>query len=446
MAGFHGRGPGGFGLDGNTHQLRIEDDGTTLKVIVPLAGLQTGIGLRDKHMREKYLEVDKYPDAVLEVPWSGVKLPGDGQTGEGSAPGKMTLHGKSKDVQVKYRIVRTGHPLPGDRERAAEPQGLRHRRAELPRGDRAAGHRRERVLHRGALLSPRARWTRSAAFLPLALLLAVVLPAASAHAYPWMIQHGYTNCSTCHVEPSGFGLLTEYGRAQAQISIPTLWGGKKPDEVEPFNGILYGAVPLPSWLNVGLSLRGAVLSTTTSQGTNVRDILMIADLRAGVTAGPFLASVSFGYVPTGATLAAVTNQQRDNLVSREHWLGLRFDDNKFYVLGGRLNLPFGLRNVEHNSFVRAATRTDTNSSQQYGGELVWDAARHPHRGHGHRREPPDPRSGVPGIWLQRLRRGSVQQLLHPRAEQPRDPCRPGAQPRSPTRSCPRIRSSAPPTR
>jgi len=108
VAGFHGRGPGGFGVDGTTHQLRIEDDGTTLKITVPLAGLQTGIGLRDRHMREKYLQVDRFPDAVLEVPWSGVKLPGDGQTGEGSAPGKMTLHGKSKDVQVKYRIVRTG--------------------------------------------------------------------------------------------------------------------------------------------------------------------------------------------------------------------------------------------------------------------------------------------------------------------------------------------------
>jgi polyisoprenoid-binding protein YceI len=107
-AGFHGRGPGGFGVDGKTHELRVEDDGTTLKITVPLAGLQTGIGLRDKHMREKYLQVDKFPDAILQVPWSGVKLPGDGQTGEGSAPGKMTLHGKSKDVQVKYRIVRTG--------------------------------------------------------------------------------------------------------------------------------------------------------------------------------------------------------------------------------------------------------------------------------------------------------------------------------------------------
>jgi len=107
-AGFHGRGPGGFGVDGKTNQLRVEDDGTTLKITVPLAGLQTGIGLRDRHMREKYLQVDKYPDAVLEVPWSGVKLPGDGQTGEGTAPGKMTIHGKTKDVQVKYRIARTG--------------------------------------------------------------------------------------------------------------------------------------------------------------------------------------------------------------------------------------------------------------------------------------------------------------------------------------------------
>ena len=45
-------------MDGTTHQLRIEDDGTTLKITVSLAGLQTGIGLRDRHMREKYLQVD----------------------------------------------------------------------------------------------------------------------------------------------------------------------------------------------------------------------------------------------------------------------------------------------------------------------------------------------------------------------------------------------------
>ena len=65
-------------------------------------------------------------------------------------------------------------------------------------------------------MSLRARWTRFAG-LPLALLLALALPAARAHAYPWMIQHGYTNCSGCHVEPSGFGLLTEYASGRLSV-------------------------------------------------------------------------------------------------------------------------------------------------------------------------------------------------------------------------------------
>jgi len=107
-AGFRGRGPGGFSLEGKTHQLRVEDDGTLLKVVVPLAGLQTGISLRDRHMRERYLEVDKHPDAVLALPWALVKLPEDGRSLEGTAQGTMSLHGKSHDVQVRYRLARTG--------------------------------------------------------------------------------------------------------------------------------------------------------------------------------------------------------------------------------------------------------------------------------------------------------------------------------------------------
>ncbi len=108
-AGFHGRGPGGFGLDGKTNELRVDDDGTTLKIVVPLATLKTGIALRDRHMREKYLQVEKYPDAVLELPWSAVKLPSDGQTVDGTATGKMTLHGQTHDVQVSYRVSRSGN-------------------------------------------------------------------------------------------------------------------------------------------------------------------------------------------------------------------------------------------------------------------------------------------------------------------------------------------------
>src|SRR3990172_7243213 len=51
------------------------------------------------------------------------------------------------------------------------------------------------------------------------------------HAYPWMIQHQYTGCALCHVDPSGGYLLTAYGRAQRQALLSSLGKGKEGDEV-----------------------------------------------------------------------------------------------------------------------------------------------------------------------------------------------------------------------
>jgi hypothetical protein len=55
-----------------------------------------------------------------------------------------------------------------------------------------------------------------------------------------------------------------------------------------------------------------------------------------------------------------------NVVSREHWLGYGWGDETFLVRAGRINLPFGLRMIEHTFFIRAATRTDLNDTQQDG--------------------------------------------------------------------------------
>ena len=46
-----------------------------------------------------------------------------------------------------------------------------------------------------------------------------------AEAYPWMIRHGYTNCSGCHADPSGGELLTVYGHAISYEALSTKWGG-----------------------------------------------------------------------------------------------------------------------------------------------------------------------------------------------------------------------------
>lgn len=60
-----------------------------------------------------------------------------------------------------------------------------------------------------------------------AVLFAFVCIALSprAEAYPWMIRHGYTNCSGCHADPSGGELLTVYGHAISYEALSTKWGG-----------------------------------------------------------------------------------------------------------------------------------------------------------------------------------------------------------------------------
>lgn len=101
---FSGKGPAGFKLEGTTNEVQLKDDGKTVTITVPLAKLDTGIDLRNKHMRENYLETDKFPHAVLEVAREAVKLPADGAKSEGTGKGKMTIRGKTREVTFKYKI------------------------------------------------------------------------------------------------------------------------------------------------------------------------------------------------------------------------------------------------------------------------------------------------------------------------------------------------------
>jgi polyisoprenoid-binding protein YceI len=110
-ASFDGKGPAGFKLRGATHQLELKDDGKTLTLIVPLATLQTGIALRDQHMREKYLEVTKYPQVVLEVLWSSLQVPEDGRATQSTGTGKLSLHGTVRPITFTYSAKRTGKAI-----------------------------------------------------------------------------------------------------------------------------------------------------------------------------------------------------------------------------------------------------------------------------------------------------------------------------------------------
>ena len=171
--------------------------------------------------------------------------------------------------------------------------------------------------------------------------LAGALWSTPAEAYPWMIHHGYTSCAQCHVDPSGGGVLTAYGRAQGEILLRTHFqeAPENPGKVKDF---LFGAVPLPETLMLQADVRGLVIPDPA----NVQAILMQADARAAFQTKLFLASASLGAVSKGAEAARVTSGADWNLVAREYWVGVT--PNKALTLrAGRMNLPFGLRTEDH---------------------------------------------------------------------------------------------------
>lgn len=101
-------GPAGMKIIGTTSDLVVKDDAQKIAVAVPLANLKTGIDLRDRHMRDKYLQVDQFPTAELEVSRSSLNLPADGANAAGTGQGTMKIHGKTKPVSFKYTAKRSG--------------------------------------------------------------------------------------------------------------------------------------------------------------------------------------------------------------------------------------------------------------------------------------------------------------------------------------------------
>jgi hypothetical protein len=72
--------------------------------------------------------------------------------------------------------------------------------------------------------------------------------------------------------------------------------------------------------------------------------------------------------------AQITANQGDqwNLISRSHYVGYEIS-TELQLRAGRLNMPFGVRIPEHTMWVRQATRTDRESSQQHGLSISYNA-------------------------------------------------------------------------
>jgi hypothetical protein len=95
------RGPAGLRIEGKGSEISLEEEASALVFRVPIVPLETGISLRDAHLR-RLLEADKYPAATLRISRSELTFPSEHQPAEGTADADLTLHGQSRPVKVRY--------------------------------------------------------------------------------------------------------------------------------------------------------------------------------------------------------------------------------------------------------------------------------------------------------------------------------------------------------
>ncbi len=87
--------------------LTLNNGKASLESLLDLEQLDTGIDLRDEHMKEKYLETKKYPQAKLVI--SSLNLPADWEknptaVAEQEFAGTLDLHGKTSPVKGTFTL------------------------------------------------------------------------------------------------------------------------------------------------------------------------------------------------------------------------------------------------------------------------------------------------------------------------------------------------------
>lgn len=98
MIKINGEGPGPEGV------LTVTGTAVSGVLKVSLDKFTTKMDLRDDHMKNKYLEVSKYPEAALEIT----------EIAEKSFKGKLTLHGKASNVEGSFSTEKKDKVITGD--------------------------------------------------------------------------------------------------------------------------------------------------------------------------------------------------------------------------------------------------------------------------------------------------------------------------------------------
>lgn len=85
-----------------TGDILVENNAATGQMSFSLNHLTTGLGLRDQHMKEKYLEIQKFPEASLKILPISISETDLKNKIKKSFTGQLNLHGITKDISGQF--------------------------------------------------------------------------------------------------------------------------------------------------------------------------------------------------------------------------------------------------------------------------------------------------------------------------------------------------------
>jgi len=172
----------------------------------------------------------------------------------------------------------------------------------------------------------------------------VALAAQRAEAYPQYQLSRDQTCTGCHLSPAGGGLLSENGYSVAGAT----------SQLTDAPELMYGAVPLPSWLALGGDFRSFVGYLRTPDGVFAW-VPMQADVYAHAMFKGFSVQLTVGGRPAQWITGNGSPGVLDRVWSREHYVMWQENEggtDGLYVRVGRFMPVFGLRFVEHVDYTR----------------------------------------------------------------------------------------------
>lgn len=163
-------------------------------------------------------------------------------------------------------------------------------------------------------------------------------------AFPEMVRHGYTQCTACHISPTGGGILSSYGRELAAELLST-WS--YPNESQ-FTHSKVGADLAEKGILFGGDVRALQYQYKDSQALMGQFFLMHADIQGAYQRKDFTAVVSVGEVEDPRS-----NLNKIDFNSTMFYGFLKFTD-ELGLRAGRFDPAFGINGPDHTLVTKMA--------------------------------------------------------------------------------------------